>query len=490
MAEEKNTVPQEENENSGIDLGVLLHDMVRGFLKYWYVVMFLVLILGLKGLYDSVSGYVPLYRCQASFTVVAPESENGDSYNTYYDRTTASQMAATFPHLLSTDLLSERIREDLGGSYSASIRSSSLANSNLFTLTVTSRDPQEAYDVLVSVVNNYPEVSAMVMGEVQLNMIDPPRLPTQAYNRMTWASATRKNAMLGLALGIAFLALYALLRNTVRRDKDIEGKLNQQCLAVIPQVQFKKRSGKVDTSISIFNEKTGFAFQESFRGLSLRLVSAMQEADHKVLGITGTALKEGSSTTARNVAMALAESRKKVLLIDASFQTVRDKENRPGLDSYLDGSCELSDIILRDHKAHIYTITCRRNMTASELVQYTRQLQDLVSDVRNVMDYVIVDIPPCENLGKAAIGVELCEGLVYVIRQDNVKIGRIMDSIEDLSRYEAKLYGCVLNGAASGITGYGYGYGYNYSRYSYSRYGYGRYGYGRYGYGYGEKKNP
>lgn len=482
MAEEKNTIPQEENDN-GIDLGVLLHDMVRGFLKYWYVVMFLVLILGLKGMYDSVSGYVPLYRCQASFTVVAPESENSDSYNTYYDRTTAAQMAATFPHLLSTDLLSERIREDMGGSYSASIRSSSLANSNLFTLTVTSRDPQQAYGVLVSVVNNYPEVSAMVMGEVQLNMIDPPRLPEEPYNRMTWVNATCKKALFGLILGIAFLAVYALLRNTVRRDKDIEEKLNQQCLAVIPQVQFKKRSGKVDTSIAIFNEKTGVAFQESFRGLSLRLVSAMQEADHKVLGIIGTTLREGSTTTARNVAMALAESRKKVLLIDASFQTVRDKENRPGLDSFLEGTCELSDILIRDHKAHIYTVTCRRNITASELAQYTQQLQDMISEAANAMDYVIVDIPPCENLGKAAVGVELCEGLVYVIRQDNVKIGRIMDSIEDLSRYEAKLYGCVLNGAVSGITGYGYGYGYNYSRYSYSRYGY-----GRYGYGYGEKK--
>lgn len=484
MAEEMNTSPQEMADN-GIDLGVLLHDMIRGFLKYWYVVMFLVLILGLKGMYDSVSTYVPLYQCKSSFTVVAPES-NTDSYGNsyYYDRSTASQMAATFPHLLGTDLLSERIRADLGRSYSASIRATSLADSNLFTLTVTSRDPQEAYDVLVAVVNNYPEVSAMVMGEVELNMIDPPRLPTQPYNQMVWLGATCKKAMLGLILGIAFLALYALTRNTARQDKDIESKLNQQCLAVIPQVQFKKRSGKIDTTISIFNEKTGVAFQESFRGLSLRLVTAMQEADQKVLGVTGAVFGEGTTVTARNIAMALAESRKKVLLVDASFQAVRDKENRPGLDSFLEGNCELSDILLRDHKAHIYTISCRRTMSAAELAQYTQQLYALIMGARNVMDYVIVDIPPCENLGKASIGVELCEGLVYVIRQDNVKMGRIMDSIEDLSRYEAKLYGCVLNGAKSGITGYGYGYGYNYSRYSYSRYG--RYGYGRYGYG--EKK--
>ena len=127
-------------------------------------------------------------------------------------------------------------------------------------------------------------------------------------------------------------------------------------------------------------------------------------------------------------------------------------------------------------------------MTPAELAKYTQQLQSLILGARSVMDYVIVDIPPCENLGDAAIGVELCEGLLYVIRQDTVKMGRIMDAIEDLSRYEANIYGCILNGAQSGLAGYGYGYGYNYSRYSYSRYS--RYGYGRYGYGYGygEKK--
>ncbi len=489
MAEEKNTAPLEEEEESGLDLGVVFHDMIRGFLKYWYVVLILVLFFGLKGMYDSTSSYVPMYKCQASFTVVAPESNNGDYMSTpFYDKATATQMAATFPHLLNTDILRERIREDLGRNYSASVYPSSLADSNLFTLTSVSRDPQEAYDVLLSVVKNYPAVSAMVMGEVQLNMIQPPRLPVEPYNEMTWLGATVKKAGFGLILGIGFLLLYALTRNTARQDKDVEGKLNQQCLAIIPQVHFKKRTGKVDTTISIFNEKTGVAFQESFRGLSLRLVSTMQEQEHKVLGVIGTTQGEGTTTIARNVAMALAESRKKVLLIDASFQAVRDKNDRPGLDSYLEGSCELSDVLVRDHKAHIYTVTCRRKMTSSELAKYTQQLQALILGARNVMDYVIVDIPPCENLGEAAVGVELCEGIMYVIRQDDVKMGRIMDAIEDLSRYEAKLYGCILNGAQSGLAGYGYGYGYNYSRYSYTRYG--RYGYGRYGYGYGygEKK--
>ncbi len=485
MAEQKNMTPEEQEEESGLDLGVILHDMVRGFLKYWYVVLALVLVFGLWGLYRSVSSYRPMYRSQASFTVVAQEANQTSS--TYYNRQAASTLASTFPHLLSTDIMQELMLEDLGVPYiNGYIAATSLADSNLFTLTVTSSDPEDARDILEAVIRIAPQMLRIARYEAGLNMIDAPLLPTEPYNRMAWLGATAKSAMVGLLLGVAFLALYALTRNTIRREKEIEQKLNQPCFAVIPQVEFKKRRGKVDTTISIFNEKTGVAFQESFRGLSLRTVTTMQEAEHKVLGITGTVEGEGTTITARNIAMALSESGKKVILLDGSFQAVKDKNDRPGLESYLDGSCELSQILIRDHKAHIFTISCRRSMTAVELTRYTQQLQTLILAARSVVDYVIVDIPPAQNLSDAAAAIELCEGLLFVIRQDNVKLGRIMDTIEDLSRYDAKLYGCILNGAQSGIAGYGYGYGYNYSRYSYSRYGrYGRYGYGRYGYGYG-----
>ncbi len=485
MAEENN-IPQEEE--AGLDLGIIVHDMIRGFLKYWYVVLVLVLVLGLYGMYKSVSGYVPMYRCQASFTVTVPESQGENyGYSAYYDRTTASQMAATFPYLLQTDLLRDKIREDLGASYiNGSISASSLAESNLFTLTVTSRSAQDAKAILDSVVKSYPEVSEIAMGRVALNMIDPPVLPTEPFNQLSWVETTVKHALLGLLVGVAFLALYALTRNTVRQEQEIEKKLNQPCFAIIPQVEFKKRTGKVDTTISIFNEKTGVAFQESFRGLSLRVVATMQEEGHKVLGITGTVDGEGVTVCARNIAMALAESGKKVILLDGSFKAVADKSGRPGLETYLEGNCELPQILIRDHKAHIWTITCRRRLTDMEFAKHSLQLQELIMSCRNAADYVIVDIPSCQQMGEAATGIELCEGLLYVIRQDGVKLGRIMDCVEDLSRYEAKLYGCILNGAQSGLSGYGYGYGYNYSRYSYTRYG--RYGYGRYGYGYGARK--
>ncbi len=488
MAEQKNPVPVEEEEESGLDIGVILHDMVRGFLKYWFVVLALVLVLGLYGMYKSVSSYRPLYRCQASFTVVATDVPSGSS--TYYNRQAASTLKTAFPHFLGTDIMQDLMREDLGVSYiNGSITADSLAESNLFTLTVISPDPQDAKRILEAVIDNSPEMLRIARYDAQLYMFDPPTLPEAPYNQMSWLGGTAKHAILGLALGIGFLLVYALTRNTVRREQDVESRLNQTCFAVIPQVYFKKRTGKVDTTISIFNEKTGIAFQESIRGLSLRVMGTMQEAEHKVLGVTGTVPGEGATTAAWNIAMALAESGKKVILLDGSFRAVRGKTDLPGLESYLEGSCELSDILVRDHKAHIFTVSCRRNMTAVELSRYTNQLQTLIQAARSVVDYVIVDIPPCQNVGEAATAIELCEGLLYVIRQDVVKMGRIMDTIEDLSRYDAKLYGCILNGAQSGLIGYGYGYGYNYSRYSYSRYGrYGSYGYGRYGYGYGEKK--
>ena len=126
--------------------------------------------------------YYPMYRAEATFTVET--YNNSDTgYSFFYDNRTAAQMALTFPYLLDSDLLLDRVKADMGvttlnGTPSAKV----IDNSNLFTLSVTSRDPQAAYDILQSLIKNYPAVAEYVIGRTQLNMIDHPEFPSTPYN--------------------------------------------------------------------------------------------------------------------------------------------------------------------------------------------------------------------------------------------------------------------------------------------------------------------
>lgn len=491
---------EEEKEEQSVDIGLFLYDMFRGLRKYWYVGLILVLVLGIVGAKRQIDAYSPMYRCKATFTVNTQQSANADySYTFYYDQSAAKQMVATFPYILNSDLLKDRILEDLGlGTLPGYLDPESVAQSNLFTLYSYSWTPENAYNLLQAAVANYPAVAEYIIGNTELYMIEPPRMPTEPYNQLEWVSSCVKYAVLGLILFAGLLALYALTRNTIRREDEMEKKLQLSSLGVVPLVVFKKRSGKVNKTISIRNDKTGFAFQESFRGMGLRVASQLQEYDAQVVGVTAAAEGEGATTAARNMALAMAEAGKRVIYIDAHFLRKRTRsKSGKGLEMFLAGECQLADVLVKDKQDSLWTASCSRSITTQELAQYEDRLKALVESAKNAVDYVILDIPACSQMSHAAPGIELCDALVLVVRQDNLKRSRLMDAVEDLTRFEARLLGGVLNGAQGGLGGYGYSYGYSYGKYGYGKGSYGRYGRGYasgyakaygYGYGYGSSK--
>ncbi len=471
---------QNENERvkpTPIDLSVFLGDCLRGLCRSWAVLLVIVVVLAAIGGARSYRNYRPMYRCSASFTVTSAQSEDPNySYSYYYDQSTASQMAATFPYLVRSDLLNSLLKEDLGVSQiPGTANAVAIANSNLFTLSVVSANPQDALNVLEAVIRNYPKVAQYVTGATALNIIDAPRLPTEPYNQRQWANAAVKWGILGVLLYGLGLAVYALTRDTIRKEEEISRKLALPCMGAIPAVVFKQRSGKTDKRISLRNDRTGTAFQEGCRSVAIKLLAQTQDA--KVIGVTGATLGEGSTTVARNLTQALAENGKRVILIHADFLHPGKVSREKGLERFLAGECPLSDVLERTEGENIWTTGCSRVLTVQELTAFDGRLSALVSSARTIVDFVILDLPAADRLDRINRCLELCEGVVFVIRQDNLKLSRLMDAVEELSRYGAKLLGCVLNMVTDGLGGGYYGY-----------YGYGRYGGYHSYYGYGKSK--
>ena len=406
-----------------IDLSILMRDLLRSFEKLWWLTIVLAVVVAAGALLYSIKSYRPSYRAETTFTV-ATYNPSQSGYTFFYDNRSAAQLAQTFPYLLDSDLLLDRVRADLGVEFLNGVPYAYVVeNSNLFTLSVSSMDPQAAYDILQSLIKNYPAVAEYVVGKIQLHMIDYPEFPSMPQNRTQHVKYTIAGALIGFALGLAVLLSYALLRNTIRKETDIAEKLQGTCIGSIPLVQ-PKRNRKI-TNLSIRNNKVGIPFREGFRGLALQTARMME--DKKILLITATTTNEGTSTVARNLAEALKEQGKNVVLLE-------------------------------------------------ENDQISQQIQQAYPEA----DYILIDAPACRTLVKLSPIAEQAEAILYVIRQDYSKLLHIMNCFEDLNQFDAKMLGCVLNGVRYGITGYGYDYSYGY--------GYG-YGYSRYGhYTYGDKK--
>ena len=118
-----------------------------------------------------------MYQSSATFTVLTGGASTADSgngtYNFYYDTTTAGQLARTFPYILSSSLLTDAIKEDLGvEAVNGSISAQAISESNMITMSVISQSPEDAKAILESAIKVYPDIARFVIGDTRFNIID------------------------------------------------------------------------------------------------------------------------------------------------------------------------------------------------------------------------------------------------------------------------------------------------------------------------------
>lgn len=129
-----------------VDLRLLLTDLLHIARRLLLLGVALALVLGAALGWRAYRSYTPMYQAEASFTVMVTNPLYS-SVN-YYNAAAAQQMEKTFPYILTSGVLSDLVKERLGAEVLPAVTASVLPNTNIFTLTVTSRDPQLAYDTL------------------------------------------------------------------------------------------------------------------------------------------------------------------------------------------------------------------------------------------------------------------------------------------------------------------------------------------------------
>ena len=463
-------------------IAIYFTDFLKGARKLWWLCVILAVLIGGFRYVNDYRSYVPMYRSSATFTVTSQNAQatiSGiSSYSFYYDASTTSQLTETFPYILQCNILQDAIINDLDLTYMpASLNASMVPGANLFTLTASGRDPQLTYDVLISAIENYPEAAKYVVGNIKFDMIETPVVASAPYNKTNYTTNAIEGAVIGIAVGICIILLYALMRRTIRTADDIKRELNLNSLGSIPAVKFRKFVQPGDRNVLFTNERVSSGFLESFR--VIRNVFINQSADKKVFMVTSTAPGEGKTTTTVNFALSLVPLGKKVLLIDADLHHPSILEalgiEADGTDMSLNSESERNGTVFHISSSEkfgldIMTIDPDDNKNPFENI---RELKGVVDGIRDSYDYIFIDTPPCGLVSDAMNIAAAADAAIYVIHQDIVRISKIRAGIDNLLSTEAGIYGCILNGAETGASGYGYG----------SRYGYG-YGYGRkYGYG-------
>lgn len=475
----------QESENV-IDLSTLFRNFFRIFFRRLWVVIIAAVIGGSAMGYRSYKAYTPYYEAKAIFAVSAGYTYALDvqSYSTYYDTTAARQVVSTFSDIISTEAMRELIAQSLGkDTFNATISASLAAeNSNLFALAVRSSDPQEAYDVLNAVMENYPRVAAIVLGDTRIYVIEEATVPASPANSRSWKGSAVKGAILGAGVVVLIMGIIALSIHTVNSADDLKNAVSIKCLGTLPYCRVKKRTGG-NGSILITESSASRPFTEAILTVRARLLHYCKKSDAKVILITSTVPGEGKTTLAANLAVSLAQNGSKVILVDADLRLqslrrfFRVRHESRGLVDALEAQNPYLPGFLTDVGVENLKLISGGSSAAPFSILRSKKIKNIFEKLRDMADYVIVDTPPSGMLSDAESFIRYSDGVIYVIKADYASRSQIIDNIQSLSENRAEMIGYVIGGVHKSGGNYGYGYG--------SKYGY---NYKSYGYNYGKEK--
>ena len=305
-----------------------------------------------------------------------------------------------------------------------------------------------------------------------------------------WTRFLGIGALLGFVAFSGLAYLLELADRSYRNPDEIASDLGMPIIGHLPLALLSRADRideKVDSSIVTLH-KNRSSLSEAFRGIRTAVFFGCQQGNIKVIQVTSPVPGDGKSTVAANMAVSIAQSGRRVCIVDCDFRRPRvakifGLKEDVGLVQVIGGKVELEDAIQQTSIENLFSLTCgKRPGNPSELLSSER-FSDVLAALKEKFDFVIVDTPPILVVSDPANVSVLVDAVLLTVRLRRNLKPIATRAAQMLHSINANMLGVVVNGIGVGGNGYGYG-GYRYDNYSGGNSGgYGKSGYGGYGYG-------
>ena len=215
------------------------------------------------------------------------------------------------------------------------------------------------------------------------------------------------------------------------------------------------------------HEDRSYAVREELK--SLRTNIQFCGDDKRVILVTSCLAGEGKSTTTQQLAETLSEIDKRILYIDTDLRKGKEEksglsgEYTYGLTHYLSGQCGSRDAVYSTSVRGLYVVPSGVvPPNPSELLSNQR-MHTLLSEMKEVFDYIIIDTAPLGMVVDAAVLAPICDGAILLVESGSVSYRLAQDVAKQLKNTQCPILGVILNKVARTKGSY-YGYG-KYGRY-------------------------
>ena len=336
---------------------------------------------------------------------------------------------------------------------------------HLFELVQNVETQRLNYQSLVNNNEKIQMVEAEKVGNVQILMpASFPALPNKQHQTVKMILG----AMLGFIFGVGLAYLIEWQNVTMRTIEEVESRLDVPVLTAIPDFykikmgkdQSEEKSGKNHNKLSRSLDRVyvvhypNSPVSESLRRLQtqLELLLPIEDGKGHVIVLTSAGPNEGKSTIAANLAVALAQANKHIVLIDSDLRRptlhkLFQVSRRDGLVEILSNGLSVASLVRRapEHKRRLELVTSGGQIS-NPLAAFTSEKLPLFLDkLREAYDYIIVDTPPLISFSDPLLLGKYADGIILVIEAAKTQENAAKQCLKMIRKAKIPFLGVVIN---------------------------------------------
>jgi receptor protein-tyrosine kinase len=394
----------------------------------------------------------PLY--QASTRLFVSTTSSASVTEIYQGNLFSQQRVISYTELLMGETLAARTIDKLNldvrpAALQQHVKASAKPDTVLIDVEVRDESPVRARDIANALSDEFVVLvreletptdgarpDARVVVEKRATVPEKPVVPRTAFNIAIGLTV-------GLLLGIGLAILRGVLDNTVKSRESIEETTGTGLVGSIPFDKDRRKTA----AISFDTDNTGIA--EAFRKLRTNLQFLAVDNPPRVIVVASSMPNEGKTTTAINIALALAEAEHNVVLVGGDMR-------RPKLEEYLDlidevgfstvlaGRASLNDVLQKTRFPRVTVLASGAIPPNPSELLGSLAAKKVLDELRARFDYVVIDSSPLLAVTDGAILAAGADGVLIIARFGETKHEQLAHAVGSLEDVGATLLGAVF----------------------------------------------